>query len=520
MTEPGGRRRREEATETRKRKKPLFDMPDETTRPGASPRSPQPPATRQQQQQHQQQRPAPRPPAPARTPPKKPRKPLFDLPPDDDPPPVPSWYDEDEDVPPRAHYARRHPDETERLLHQARYHDASRTFLAQQPNTLLYEAIPIRPVARSSHMLRVGLVAILSVLVLLWLGPASGNTTRLSRWIGTTLAPISQSIPFLNALQPPPPQRQPGDYNLQAAPSLSAEQIDAILASYGSPATGTGQAWVDYGTQHNIDPAFALAFFIHESTAGTHPNWAGLKDDGSSTHNVGNIICAGYPTCYGRFRDYDSWETGIADWYRLIDVEYIQGRGTTTLDEIIPIYAPSVENDVDGYTAVVKQMVDSWRTNSAQGRGLWGNERRPTGNPLRAENTVMTQGYNMGSHAPANVWGAVDLAIDSDHNGSADPDGSWGQPVYATHGGIVRVRSNTWPAGNHVWVINNEYKTGYAHLESFAVTDGQVVNAGDLIGTMGSSGQSSGPHLDYQVWHFQHGQWVNQNPLDYGVLMK
>jgi hypothetical protein len=106
-----------------------------------------------------------------------------------------------------------------------------------------------------------------------------------------------------------------------------------------------------------------VAFFIMESSAGTAPGWAGWKPDGSSTHNVGNIICAGYARCHNRFRDYGSWEEGINDWYRLIDVEYIKGRGTTTLAEIIPIYAPSFENDVDGYVNTVARLVDGWRIN-------------------------------------------------------------------------------------------------------------------------------------------------------------
>ncbi len=153
----------------------------------------------------------------------------------------------------------------------------------------------------------------------------------------------------------------PGDYQLRAAPSLSPAQIDQILRSYGSPAAGTGNIWYRLGQEYNIDPAFALAFFIHESGAGTNPNWAGRKPDGSTTHNVGNIICAGYPTCYGRFRDYPDWETGIADWYRLIDVEYLRGRGLQTVADVIPIYAPAVENDVQGYINVVHSLVDRWR---------------------------------------------------------------------------------------------------------------------------------------------------------------
>ncbi len=152
-----------------------------------------------------------------------------------------------------------------------------------------------------------------------------------------------------------------------------------------------------------------------------------------------------------------------------------------------------------------------------QGRGLPGDP-RPRGNPLQAPNTVMTQGYGVGTHAPAEIWGAIDLAIDGDGDGAADPDGSWDQPIYATHSGEVTVTPNSHPAGNHIWIVNDEYRTGYAHLSGFAVSSGQTVRRGDLIGYLGSTGMSSGPHLDYQVWVKQGGAWVNVNPLDFETL--
>jgi murein DD-endopeptidase MepM/ murein hydrolase activator NlpD len=130
----------------------------------------------------------------------------------------------------------------------------------------------------------------------------------------------------------------------------------------------------------------------------------------------------------------------------------------------------------------------------------------------------MTQGYGVGSHAPAATWGAVDLAIDGNGDGAADPDGTFGHPIYATHSGVIKLSPDSWPAGNHIWVANDEYRSGYSHLSRFAVADGQTVRPGDVIGYIGTSGMSSGPHLDYQVWQMQGGQWVNQNPLDYGAL--
>jgi hypothetical protein len=111
--------------------------------------------------------------------------------------------------------------------------------------------------------------------------------------------------------------------------------------------------------QYGIDPAFALAFFVHESTAGTHANWIGHKLDGTTTHNIGNIVCAGYETCYRNYRDYPSWRAGIEDWYRLIDSEYIQRRGLETIADVIPVYAPP--RATPDYIASLEHMVDAWR---------------------------------------------------------------------------------------------------------------------------------------------------------------
>jgi murein DD-endopeptidase MepM/ murein hydrolase activator NlpD len=381
---------------------------------------------------------------------------------------------------------------------------------------------PLGPfIPRSQSALATLVVSLLSLMVIISLSGMLGiNQFIISGWSVSVQNVGSNISNMLGASTSAP--NPPGNYNLRGAPSLNAAQADEILAAYGSPAHGTGRAWVEMGKRYNIDPAFALAFFIHESGAGTNPNWAGLKADGSTTHNVGNIICAGYATCYGRFRDYDSWETGIADWYRLIDVEYIEGRGTNTVAEIIPIYAPAFENDVNGYVRAVEQLVDGWRLQYGS-QDLYARlevpaSAQPRGNPLNAINTVMTQDYGVGTHAPANVWGAIDLALDGNGDGTADPEGTQGRPIYATHDGMVKVSSNSYPAGNHVWVINEHYKTGYAHLQAFAVSEGQTVRRGDVIGYIGSTGQSSGPHLDYQVWTWQGNAWVNVNPQEYYVF--
>jgi murein DD-endopeptidase MepM/ murein hydrolase activator NlpD len=139
---------------------------------------------------------------------------------------------------------------------------------------------------------------------------------------------------------------------------------------------------------------------------------------------------------------------------------------------------------------------------------------QPWGNPLHSNRIILTQGYGVGSHAPADVWGGVDLALDGDGDGQADPRGTDGAPVYATIDGRASVRPNTYPAGNYLAIEGPGYKVAYAHLSRYAVDDGQTVKRGDVIGYVGATGQASGPHLHYEVWI----DGRNLNPLDFGVL--
>ncbi len=76
-----------------------------------------------------------------------------------------------------------------------------------------------------------------------------------------------------------------------------------------------------------------------------------------------------------------------------------------------------------------------------------------------------------------------------------------GTEIHATGNGVVsKVESDGRGYGNNV-VINHGYgyETLYAHMSKFKVRPGQKVSRGDLIGFVGNSGTSTGPHLHYEV---------------------
>lgn len=150
-----------------------------------------------------------------------------------------------------------------------------------------------------------------------------------------------------------PPSARP--YSVIGPPSLSVAQIETVLRQYGSPAVGQGSKLYDLGVRYGIDPAYALAFFVHESGCGT-------KGVARFTSSLGNIRCTEGFECYEGYRKYPSWEAGMEDWYKLITELYIAGWNLRTVDEIIPVYAPWGDNNhPPTYIASVKAMVDSWR---------------------------------------------------------------------------------------------------------------------------------------------------------------
>ncbi|HVT98684.1 MAG TPA: M23 family metallopeptidase [Acidobacteriaceae bacterium] len=85
------------------------------------------------------------------------------------------------------------------------------------------------------------------------------------------------------------------------------------------------------------------------------------------------------------------------------------------------------------------------------------------------------------------------------HSG-VDISGTFGEPVRATADGIVEVASMASGYGREILVKHsNGIETLYGHLSGFAVTAGSEVRRGQVIGYVGMSGRTTGPHLHYEV---------------------
>lgn len=87
-----------------------------------------------------------------------------------------------------------------------------------------------------------------------------------------------------------------------------------------------------------------------------------------------------------------------------------------------------------------------------------------------------------------------------------------GTPVYATGDGTVEAADRRSGYGNCIDISHGyNYVTRYAHLSEILVKAGDAVKRGDLIGRVGSTGKSTGPHLHYEV-RFKDEP---QNPVNY-----
>jgi murein DD-endopeptidase MepM/ murein hydrolase activator NlpD len=113
----------------------------------------------------------------------------------------------------------------------------------------------------------------------------------------------------------------------------------------------------------------------------------------------------------------------------------------------------------------------------------------PAGLPLASAR--LTSGFGWRTHPLSGGWrphSGVDLAA---------PHGS---PIVATAGGVVGTAG--WSGGYGLLVAvshGDGVQTRYGHLSRLAVAPGQQVAAGQVIGYVGSTGDSTGPHLHYEV---------------------
>jgi murein DD-endopeptidase MepM/ murein hydrolase activator NlpD len=94
-----------------------------------------------------------------------------------------------------------------------------------------------------------------------------------------------------------------------------------------------------------------------------------------------------------------------------------------------------------------------------------------------------------------------------------------GTAIYASRAGeVVYAGWDSSGGGNYVSIDHGDgYKTQYMHMESISVKEGQIVQRGQIIGYVGTTGASTGYHLHFAVrkWNERTGFWDYVNPEHY-----
>jgi len=101
-------------------------------------------------------------------------------------------------------------------------------------------------------------------------------------------------------------------------------------------------------------------------------------------------------------------------------------------------------------------------------------------------------------------------------HGGVDFGARWGTPIHAASSGVVSYAGRHGGHGNFVRLEHGGgLGTGYAHMSRIAVSPGTRVQAGQVIGYVGSTGLSTGPHLHFEA--YRNGQKINPLSLRFAA---
>lgn len=159
---------------------------------------------------------------------------------------------------------------------------------------------------------------------------------------------------------------------------------------------------------------------------------------------------------------------------------------------------PSAETINQASNNEFEELFVSWESLAEGGRVTQSGEILPAPRlsvsiPSRmpVEGVKLTSGFGMRNHPV--------LRQRRHHNG-IDLAAPAGTPIYATADGLVSEAKRFSSYGNYVEIQHGSaLETRFAHLQSYTVRAGDTVKKGDLIGYVGSTGRSTGPHLHYEV---------------------
>lgn len=281
---------------------------------------------------------------------------------------------------------------------------------------------------------------------------------------------------------------------------LTEVSLDAFLAKRGV-FKGTARLFFKYGKLYHVDPALVVAIAMHETGNGSSRMVREMKNPGGLMGDTSGF----------RFSTLDK---GIEAMIKNLGKNYI-ALGLTTPEKIQPKYAPvGASNDpngtnkawLHGVNGFLKQLggQSSCSAGGSEGTGKY---------QIPVDHPVVSSGF-------VNRINPVTGQAES-HKG-LDFANPMGTPIKAADDGIVVVTMNNAQRGSgyggygNVTVLEhkkNKEWTLYAHQSKILVKEGQKVKKGQVIGKIGSTGQSTGPHLHFELRKQKMGGQINPAPV-------
>ncbi|PHE31178.1 peptidoglycan DD-metalloendopeptidase family protein [Bacillus toyonensis] len=273
--------------------------------------------------------------------------------------------------------------------------------------------------------------------------------------------------------------------------TVAPEELQPHL---GGVFTGKAQAFLNAGTQNQIDPVLLAAIARLETGNGTsnavknYNNPGGLMDPSSSQMKG--------------FMKFATLDEGINAMARNLYKNYI-GMGITTIEAIGAKYAPpGAANDPHGTNGLWPVLVTKFVT---QMGGLTFNCEAGKPGGVVDTGSASSQGFirpiaqTMITSPFGPRWGTIHKGIDY-----SCQDGV--TAIAASKGGVVELAEfgaggSGFGGYGNVVVINhgNGYWSLYGHMSSITVQKGQNIGVGQQVGVCGRTGQVTGPHLHFEI---------------------
>lgn len=165
--------------------------------------------------------------------------------------------------------------------------------------------------------------------------------------------------------------------------------------------------------------------------------------------------------------------------------------GLAEMLDVLEVQNRNISQQIDGKKASMKELLAAMekRSNSLNSfPDLWPGEGGVISSAYGGRTAPVGGGYDWHQ--------GIDIAVD------------FGTPVYAAAAGTVEQAGWNGGYGRYVRLDHgNGYETAYGHMSGIAVAAGETVRKGEIIGFVGSSGYSTGPHIHFEV--LVDGQYVD-----------